>query len=84
MRESARGMRYLTSVVAASAGKAPGKCLRRRERFPYLLCKPAKMPDLPAPSNAHLPQLLSDLGDHSGEQVTDVAMDGSEPGLGSG
>lgn len=52
--------------------------------FPYLFCKPAKVPDLSAPSDACFPQLLSDLGNHSGQQVTDVGMDGTEPGLGSG
>lgn len=50
----------------------------------YLFCEPAKMPELPAPGNARLPQLLSDLGNHSGQQVTDVGMDGTEPDLGSG
>lgn len=52
--------------------------------FPYLFCKPAKVPDLSAASNACFPQLLSDLGNHSGQQVTGVGVDGTEPGLGSG
>lgn len=42
------------------------------------------MPYLSAPSNARFPQLLSDLRDHLGQQVTNVGMDGTEPGLGGG
>ena len=52
--------------------------------FPYLFCKPAKVPDLPAPSKACRAQLLPDLCDDAGQQVTDGRVDGAEPGLGRG
>lgn len=54
----------------------------RGRYFSYLFCKPAKMPNLSASSNACFPQLLSDLSNHSGQQVINVGMDGTEPCLG--
>lgn len=51
---------------------------------PHLFCQPAKMSDLTTASNARLPQLFSDVSNDSHQQVTNVGMDGTEPGLGGG
>ena len=67
------------SACWGGLGRTPGWGMS-----PYLFCKPAEVPDLPAPSKARQAQLLPDLGDHAGHQVTDGRMDGAEPGLGRG
>lgn len=57
---------------------------RPRRRSPHLFCQPAKISDLTTASDARLPQLFSDVGDDSRQQVTNIGMDGTEPGLGGG